>query len=67
MFSNYLFPRHAMDKLSYLEVRQTRALVRIVGDLIGQMDIRRIGGLLNEVAILLFLGMTIYSISKGRE
>ena len=42
-------------------------VVRIVGDLNGQMDIRRIGGLLNEVAILLFLGMTIYSISKGRE
>jgi hypothetical protein len=39
-------------------------LVRIFGDLINQADIRRWGGLLNETAILLFLGMTIYSIRK---
>jgi transcription termination/antitermination protein NusG len=32
MFSNYLFLRHAMDKVSYLEVRQARGLVRILGE-----------------------------------
>jgi len=32
MFSNYLFIRHAMDKLSYLEVRQARGLIRILGE-----------------------------------
>jgi hypothetical protein len=42
-------------------------LIRIFGDLINQADIRRWGGLLNEVAILLFLGMTIYSILKTRN
>jgi transcription antitermination factor NusG len=31
MFPNYLFLRHAMDKPSYIEVRQTRGLVRILG------------------------------------
>lgn len=42
-------------------------VVRFVGDLNGQMDIRLVGGLLNEVAILLFLGLTIYSIVKGKK
>lgn len=42
-------------------------IVRILGDLINQPDIRRWGGLLNEVAILLFLGMTIYSILSTRN
>jgi transcriptional antiterminator NusG len=32
MFSNYLFLRHAMDKASYLQVRQARGLVRILGE-----------------------------------
>jgi len=31
MFPNYLFLRHAMDKESYIEVRQARGLVRILG------------------------------------
>jgi transcription antitermination factor NusG len=31
MFPNYLFLRHAMDKESYVEVRQARGLVRILG------------------------------------
>jgi hypothetical protein len=38
----------------------------VAGDLTNQFDVRRWGGLLNEVALLLFLGMTIYSIIKGR-
>lgn len=42
-------------------------VLRIVGDLTAQAEIRKIGGLFNEVAILLFLGMTAYSILKGRK
>jgi len=37
-------------------------LIRLLGDLTNQLDIRRWGGFLNEIAILLFLAMTIYSI-----
>jgi transcription antitermination factor NusG len=32
MFPNYLFLHHAMDKESYLAVRQARGLVRILGE-----------------------------------
>jgi transcription antitermination factor NusG len=32
MFPNYLFLRHMMDKQSYLQVRQARGLVRILGE-----------------------------------
>src|SRR4249920_1644446 len=32
MFPNYLFLRHAMDKVSYLAVRRARGLVRILGE-----------------------------------
>ena len=42
-------------------------LVRVFADLRGLMELRRWGGLLNEVAIVLFLGMTVYSILKGKE
>jgi hypothetical protein len=52
---------------AHLSLLHLSLIVRIVGDLYGQMDIRRVGGLLNEVAILLFLGLTIYSIVKGKE
>jgi len=41
-------------------------LLRLIGDLTFQLEIRRWGGLLNEVAILIFLGLTIYSI-VGRK
>lgn len=39
-------------------------VLRSIGDLATQPEIRRWGGLLNETAILLFLGMTVYSILK---
>jgi hypothetical protein len=39
----------------------------LLGDLVGQFDIRRWGGFLNETAILLFLGITIYSIVGMRS
>jgi hypothetical protein len=42
-------------------------ILRITGDLTNLADIRKWGGLFNEVAILLFLGMTIYSIAKGSK
>ena len=42
-------------------------ILRITGDLTNLFTIRKWGGLLNEVAILLFLGMTIYSIVKGKK
>lgn len=32
MFPSYLFLRHAMDKISYIEVCKTRGLARILGD-----------------------------------
>jgi transcription termination/antitermination protein NusG len=32
MFSGYLFLRHIMDKLSYVEVCQARGLVRVLGE-----------------------------------
>jgi transcription termination/antitermination protein NusG len=32
MFPTYLFLRHALDKLTYLEVRKARGLVRILGE-----------------------------------
>jgi hypothetical protein len=40
-------------------------LIRLAGDLTNQLDIRKWGGALNEVAILLFLGMTVYSILRA--
>jgi hypothetical protein len=42
-------------------------LIRLLGDLTDQLDIRRWGGFLNELAILLFLGMTVYSIVRSRK
>ena len=32
MFPGYLFLRHTMDKLSYIDVRKARGLVRILGE-----------------------------------
>jgi hypothetical protein len=42
-------------------------LLRIIGDLTNQAEVRKLGGLFNEFAILLFLIMTVVSILKGRE
>ncbi|HET9913695.1 MAG TPA: hypothetical protein VFQ13_17515, partial [Anaerolineales bacterium] len=41
--------------------------LRVLGDLANQFDIRRWGGFLNEIAILLFLVTTIYSILEARR
>ena len=42
-------------------------IIRLLGDLTQQFEIRRWGGLFNAVAILLFLGMTVHSIIKGNR
>jgi hypothetical protein len=41
-------------------------LVRVIGDVASLQNVRQWAGLLNEVAILLFLFMTGYSVWKGR-
>jgi len=40
-------------------------LLRVAADLTNQVELRKFGGLLNEIAILMFLGMTVFSIIKG--
>jgi hypothetical protein len=42
-------------------------LVRVIGNMASLQNVRLWGGLLNEVAILLFLFMTGYSVWKGRN
>ena len=42
-------------------------LLRVTGDLTNQVDLRKFGGLLNEVAILMFLGMTVFSVLRSRK
>lgn len=41
-------------------------LLRLLGDLLGQSDLRRWGGLLSEVAILLFLALAVRLILRAR-
>lgn len=40
-------------------------VLRIVGDFVNAFTVRMWGGLLNEIAILLFLSMTIYSVGRS--
>ncbi len=51
----------------HLSLLHLSLATRIAGDLLSNQIIRQWGGLLNEVAILLFLGMTVYSIVKGSK
>jgi hypothetical protein len=46
----------------HLSLLHLSLLLRVIGDLTLQLEIRRWGGLLNEVAILIFLALTVYSI-----
>ena len=39
MFGGYVFLRHAMDKASYIEVRKTRGLVRLLGERWDQLEV----------------------------
>jgi len=50
---------------SHLTLLHLSLLLRVTGDLTNQFEVRKWGGLFNEFAILLFLGMTIYSIITG--
>ncbi len=51
----------------HLALLHLSLLLRVIGDLTFQMDWRRWGGLLNEVAILLFLGMTLFSLARKQS
>lgn len=42
-------------------------ILRVAGDLLGQPLARRWGGLLNEVAVLLFLAVTIFTVVRSRR
>lgn len=50
----------------HLILLHTSLFVRVIGGLLGNQALRRWGGLFNEVAILLFLGATVYSILRRR-
>lgn len=49
----------------HLALLHLSLILRIFGDLALQVEVRQWGGMLNEIAILLFLGMTVYAIVKG--
>jgi hypothetical protein len=49
---------------AHLTLLHLSLALRIAGDLANFYDLRKWGGLLNGVAILLFLGMTVYSIFR---
>ncbi len=51
----------------HLALLHLSLLLRVTGDLTNQVDIRKWGGLLNEVAILMFLGMTIFSVLRSKK
>lgn len=55
------------DKAFYahLILLHSSLVLRVAGDLAAQEQVRMFGGLFNEIAILLFLGMTVRSILKG--
>jgi hypothetical protein len=52
---------------TYLILLDLSLIMRVIGDLTNRSDIRKWGGLFNEIAILLFLALTIFSIVKGRK
>ena len=66
-----IFPAILQVQISYqpvfylhLVLLHLSLLVRVTGDMVSLQSLRQWGGLLNEVAILLFLGMTGYSILR---
>jgi hypothetical protein len=60
---------YRFSRWSYLPLALLHAslLVRVAGDLAGMAAVRRWGGMLNAVAILLFLLLTAASIIRGRR
>jgi hypothetical protein len=51
----------------HLVLLHVSLIMRVIGDLTLQFELRKWGGLLNEAAILLFLGMTIFAIFRGSK
>jgi hypothetical protein len=51
----------------HLSLLHLSLAIRMIGDLANWIEIRKLGGLLNETAILLFLGMTVYSILEAKK
>lgn len=49
----------------HLTLLHLSLLVRVVGDYVNLSAVRMWGGLLNEIAILMFIGMTMYSVRKS--
>jgi len=49
----------------HLIVLHVSLLVRVIADYTNQSTLRMWGGLMNEIAILIFIGMTVYSVRKG--
>lgn len=49
----------------HLGLLHASLIIRMAGDLLGSPLARRWGGLLNETAILLFLGLTVYSLFRS--
>jgi hypothetical protein len=50
---------------AHLALLHLSMVLRVFGDVLLQIELRKWGGLLNEAALLLFLGMTVRSIIKG--
>ena len=50
-----------------LALLQASLALRVVGDLLANVPLRRWGGLLNEVAILLFLAMLLLAVRSARK
>ena len=49
----------------HLIVLHVSLLVRVIADYTNQSTLRMWGGLMNEIAILIFIGVTVYSVRKG--
>ena len=52
---------------SYLLLLHLSLIMRVMGDLLLQMPLRRWGGLLNEVAVVLFLLVTAVAVLRGKK
>ena len=50
-----------------LALLQLSLAMRVVGDLAANVALRRWGGLLNEIAVLLFLAMVVFAVAQGRR
>jgi len=53
--------------IPHLALLHISLLLRIIGDITGWVDGRKWGGLLNEIAILLFIAVTILMVTRARK